>query len=377
MQNDESAPKGEMGRRNFLRAAAIAMSIPAVARATAAYAQEKLAGSGEVIVFTYGGSFTQGVRKAVFEPFTKATGIKVVDVTADFAEPQVKAMNSAGRVDWDTSFTQAQNYSDMHAAGMFVPVDYSLWDKESIEGTPETARLSDAVVLYGSAMLLAYDERVFGDKGPQGWADFWDVKNFPGPRGLYAPAAKHNLEFALMADGVAKTEIWPLTDDKIDRAFKKLDEIRPHVTKWWSAGGEAPQLLQNREYVMSNAFDGRVISAINQGAKIRMVWEGAHVNYTYWTILKGGPNNANAQKLIAFVNRAMIAAGFTQAGGYPGPNTNQLSNLPQQLVPLLSIAPENSQKVVIEDSNWLAAKRSDGKSNLEHVQERWVAWRAK
>ncbi|WP_201841778.1 ABC transporter substrate-binding protein [Microvirga zambiensis] len=366
-----------MSRRTLLRAATAAMAIPAIAWATTAFAQDKLSGKGEVVVYSPGGSLTQALRKSVFEPFTKATGITVVDVTADFAEPQVKAMNQAGRVDWDTAFVQAQNYPDMHAAGMFVPIDYSLWDDESLKGVPEANRLNDAVVMYGSAMLLAYDERVFGANGPKSWADFWDVKAYPGPRGLYAPAAKHNLEFALMADGVAKSDIWPLTDDKIDRALKKLDEIKPHVTKWWTAGGEAPQLLLNREFVMTNAFDGRVIAAINQGAKIRMVWEGAHVNYTYWTVLKGGPNNANAQKLIAFINKATIASGFTQASGFPGPNRNQLQHLPSNLVPLLSISPENASKVVIEDSAWLAAKRPDGKTNLDHIQERWLAWRAK
>ncbi|MEY9104543.1 hypothetical protein ABH999_000739 [Bradyrhizobium yuanmingense] len=31
-------------------------------------------------------------------------------------------------------------------------------------------------------------------------------------------------------------------DDKIDRALKKLDEIKPHITKWWTARGEPIQL---------------------------------------------------------------------------------------------------------------------------------------
>ncbi|WP_128931998.1 hypothetical protein [Bradyrhizobium zhanjiangense] len=81
--------------------------------------------------------------------------------------------------------------------------------------------------------------------------DFWDVKTFPGPRGLFAVVGKHALQFALLAAGVAHRDIWRLTDDKIDRAFEKLNEIRPHVTKWWTAGGEAPQLLINREYAMT------------------------------------------------------------------------------------------------------------------------------
>lgn len=331
---------------------------------------EKLAGKGEVVVYSNGGSFTQGVRKYVFDPFTKATGITVVDATADFAEPQVRAMNQAGRVDWDTAFIQAANYPAMHDAGMFVPIEYALWDKESLEGTAPSARLKDAVVEIASGMLLAYDQRAFPKGGPTNWADFWDVKTFPGPRGLYAPAAKHNLQFALMADGVPKKDVWPLSDEKIDRALSKLDQIKPRVSKWWSAGGEAPQLLVNGEFAMTNCFDGRAIAAIRQGAPIRMIWEGAHVNYTYWTVLKGGPNTQNAQKLIAFVNRAQIAAGFTLGSGYPDPNTNQLPYLPSELVPLLSISRENASKVVIEDSTWLAAKGPNDKTNLDHIQER-------
>ena len=38
---------------------------------------------------------------------------------------------------------------------------------------------------------------------------------------------------------------------------------------------------------------------------------------------------------------------------------------------------ENASKIVVEDSAWLATKRADGKTNYDHMQERWLAWRAK
>ncbi|MGY8639267.1 ABC transporter substrate-binding protein [Bradyrhizobium sp. 14AA] len=369
--------QSQFNRRNVLRAAAAAMAIPAVARVTAAFAQEKLAGRGQVVVFSSAGQFARGIRKYVFDPFTEATGIKVVDVTGDIAEPQVKAMNEAGRVDWDTAFIQGSTLPDMDAAGMFLPIDYSLWDAESLEGTPSSVRLKNAVPEIASAQLIAYDKRVFGDKGPKTWADFWNVKAFPGPRALHSlPAtAKNNLVFALQADGVAKSDIWPLTDDKIDRALKKFTEIKPHITKWWLGGSEPTQLLANREVAMTSCYDGRAIAAIRQGLPVEMVWDGAYVNYTYWTVLKGGPNSENAQKLLAFVNRAKIAADFTVGTGYPGPNANQLKYLPADLAPLLSTNPENASKVVHEDSAWLAAKRPDGKTNLEYIGARWLAWR--
>lgn len=126
---------------------------------------------------------------------------------------------------------------------------------------------------------------------------------------------------------------------------------------------------------MTSVYDGRVLSAIRQGAPFKFVWDGADVVSTVGVILKGSPNTANAQKLIAFMNRAEIAAGVTQGTGYSAPNTNQLKYLPDDLVPLLSVNPENAAKTIIEDSAWLAAKRSDGKSNADYIQERWLKWR--
>jgi len=367
---------GGQSRRSMLQSAAVLLSAPFLAKATGAWAQEKLAGRGEVVVFSYGGSFTEGVRRFVYEPFTKATGIKVVDVVADLAEPQVKAMHQAGRVDWDVAYTVVQNYPAMHEAGMFVPVDHTLWDQESLEGTPQHARLDDAVVVFQTAGVLAYDARLFPNGGPQIWVDFWDVQKFPGARGLEALLGKHTIPLALLATGLAHQDIWPLTDEKLDRAFDKLNQIKPYVSKWWSAGGEPPQLLINGEYAMTSAFDGRVTAAIRKGAPIKFVWEGAWLTYSYAAILKGGPNTANAQKLFAFLNRARIAAGFTQGTGHPGPNTHQLQYLPAEWIPLLSIDPKNASKVIPEDSAWLAAKRPDGKTNADHLQERWLAWRA-
>lgn len=366
-------------RRSLLQLGAAALSVPLVAKTTYAWAEEKLAGTGEVVAFSWGGHFTEAVRSYVYEPFTKATGIKVIDVTADFAEAQVKAMHQAGRIDWDIAYVGPQNYPEMHEAGMFVPIDYSLWDQESVEGAPAYARLNDAFVVELDAQVLAYDQRAFPDGGPQNWQDFWDVQKFPGPRGLFASSGnsgKYNIQFALLAAGVGPKEMWPLTDDKLDHAFEKLNEIKPHIAKWWSAGGEPLQLLINKEYVMTSIYDGRVVKSIRDGMPIKFTWEGAYLGPTYAAILNGGPNTANAQKLIAFLNRAQIAARWTQGTGYPGANANQLKYLPADLAPLLSINPENSSKTIMEDSAWLVAKRPDGKINADHIQERWTAWRA-
>ena len=66
------------------------------------------------------------------------------------------------------------------------------------------------------------------------------MKKFPGRRALRNhPIA--TLEAALMADGVAPDKLYPLD---VDRAFKKLEEIKPQhhgVVDLGRAIGAAPQ----------------------------------------------------------------------------------------------------------------------------------------
>ncbi|MEL6078769.1 extracellular solute-binding protein, partial [Stenotrophomonas maltophilia] len=76
-------------------------------------------------------------------------------------------------------------------------------------------------------------------KAPPGsWADFWDTKQFPGKRGL-RKGAKYTLEFALMADGVPRDQVYQVLRQPggVDRAFRKLDQIKTQI-QWWESGAQ-------------------------------------------------------------------------------------------------------------------------------------------
>lgn len=163
-QNSRKHSVSGVGRRELLQSAAALLSMPFI-QVTSASAQEKLAGSGEVVAFSYGGSWTDGLRRYVYEPFTKATDITVVNVTADAATTQLMAMSKAGRMDWDIAYLGHEVYPAMREAGLFEPIDYGLWNQESLEGVPPDARLKDAVGLFQWAQVLAYDQRAFPKGG--------------------------------------------------------------------------------------------------------------------------------------------------------------------------------------------------------------------
>ena len=112
------------------------------------------------------------------------------------------------------------------------------------DGTPATEDFLEGT-LYECAVanivwstIFAYDKSKMKD-GPTKMADFFDLKKFPGKRGL-RKGAKVNLEFALMADGVAAKDVYEVlaTPEGVDRAFKKLDTIKERcclVGSWRTA----------------------------------------------------------------------------------------------------------------------------------------------
>jgi putative spermidine/putrescine transport system substrate-binding protein len=91
---------------------------------------------------------------------------------------------------------------------------------------------------------------------PTSPADFFDLKRFPGGRGL-RHGAKYNLELALLADGVPARDIYRTlsTDDGVARALARLDTIKRRIA-WWNTAGEPMQLLDSGRAAMSTALNG-------------------------------------------------------------------------------------------------------------------------
>ena len=139
--------------------------------------------------------------------------------------------------------------------------------------------------------VYAYRSDVFSDDPPKTWADFWNVEKYPGKRGLWKSEPNATLEFALQADGVPADQVYEVlrSPGGVDRAFAKLDEIKDHVI-WWNSGAEAPQLLADKEVVMTTGWNGRFYNAIvDDGQPFVLVWDGQGMDYDFWVIPAGHP----------------------------------------------------------------------------------------
>lgn len=124
------------------------------------------------------------------------------------------------------------------------------------------------------------------------------MKNFPGTRALRNDPTTV-LEAALLADGVARDKLYPLD---VDRAFRKLEEIKPHVTVWWTSGGQSAQLLHDGEVDMTMIWNGRASAVMKDDPDVAFTFNDGILQNTQLCILKNAPNLSDA---VRFVNAAV------------------------------------------------------------------------
>ena len=186
--------------------------------------------------------------------------------------------------------------------GLFEPLEWSaLGGREAFVPTA-------VHVCGGGALLWSFWWGGAGDgirgAGPRSWSDFWDLRRFPGRRGMRR-TPKYSLEIALMADGVPTAQVYPTlrTPAGIERAFRKLEAIKPNVI-WWSSISQVPDLLGSGEVAMSVTSPGRLIVANrSERRNFKVSWDGNIYAVDYWVILANSPRKSEAAQLLRFMTR--------------------------------------------------------------------------
>ena len=270
--------------------------------------------AAELVLSSWGGDYEKAVVKAMVQPFEKETGIKII-VTSypDFAK--MKAMVDTGNIEWDVIDVEDGMFRRGLKEKLFEPLDFSVIDKTNL--------LPDAVNLY--AVGIEFWAGVIGyrtDKYPSGnepksWADFWDVKKFPGARALFnGPYGM--LEIALIADGVPKEKLYPLD---VERAFRSLNKIKPNINVWWTKGAQPAQLITDGEVDMTYAYSGRIANIMREGVPAGITYNQGSLNIEWLVITKGTKKLKEAMKFVAYCTQPKPQAMFNSMMQYGPINT--------------------------------------------------------
>lgn len=347
-----------------------AKSVAGVLAVFAVAASMQVLASDKVLNVVWSGGTAGEAERKVFVPeFEKKTGAKVEMKASELALlAQLESMVKVGDTHWDVAELAGGKLEIAAEKGLLEPLDYSLIDPEN--KLPDMARSKYGVVWGTYSTVLVQNT----SKNPKGavmksWKDFWDVKAFPGPRSLRA-WPQENLEYALLADGVPKADIYKVlaTKEGVERALKKLGELKPYIPVWWENGAQSVQLLADREVFYSTTFNGRVSKLVSDGIPAQIVWNGGALHLAYMGIPKGSKNLALAHEYIKLrVMRPDLGRDYLKYMPYPSFAPGLLDGLPKETIDSLPASPENSELQFVSNTQFW-------KDNIDRIQERWNEW---
>ena len=239
-RNGATAHAPRLTRRSLLGGAAL------LATALAGCGEERPArwGGRFLTVVTTGGALRQSLFGAIFDLFRRATGCRVQDISLPVGDilRELRRQALVGQRQWDAVVLDAPHaaLAARETPGLFA---------------------TEGAIFAVDTLALAYRTGPLGERAPTTWDEVWSG-DVPGVR-LWPEDPVGLLEIALLADGIAPGDLYPLD---LDRAFASLDRLRVQAPIWWRLSARAGSALTFGEADLALAYGGELRAAVAAGA---------------------------------------------------------------------------------------------------------------
>ncbi len=322
--------------------------------------------SHPLTVQSWGGAFQDAQREVYFQPFQALTGVQLEEVSTNGTLADLKQALAEGQT-IDVVDMEIIDILQGCDEGVLEVIDWKRVVNTNDFMPAAVERCGVGTIIW--SYVIAYSPSGPLPRAPVAWSDFWDFNGMPGKRGL-RDIAVWNLEIALLADGVNSRDVYKLleTPQGVDRAFAKLDQIKPHVV-WWSAGAEPPQLIDRGEVTFTTAYNGRVTNAQKEGIDIEIVWNNVIYTVELWGIVKGTPNIDEAYRFISYASQPAPQARFPEYIPYGATNLKAISLIKEELKPVLPTTPANLRNAMLSNAEFWYR-------NGPALEERFKRWRS-
>ena len=269
----------------------------------------------DLTVTSFGGAYGAAQKEHMIDPFVAETGTNILFEDYGVGIAEMKAQVEAGNIQWDVVDIEVIDLERACAEGYLEVIDQSTLP-DGDDGTPAADDfIEDALAnecgVGNIVWSVVFAVNTENGPGPQTIAEFFDTEAFPGKRGL-RKRPQVNMEWALIADGVAREDVYDLlsTDEGQARAFAKLDTIKEDIV-WYDSWSQAPVLLNDGGAQMVQSANGRIFAAIqDDGAPFSIVWDSHVYDLDVWAIMKGTPNKDKAMEFIQFATRTVPLSGM-------------------------------------------------------------------
>lgn len=319
---NEAYLNGTVTRRDFIKYLGITGAAAGLLGGPFSYFAKEAWAAKSIRFDGWGGVVSESFRKHAFDPFTKETGVKVID--GEFGDmdtylTRVKA-----------SFPPGGEFNLAHLSGVF---DYARYIGLGYGVELDESKIPNLQNVM-TAMMTPYKNITKGklsaipyDLGQTGIA--YNTKHIPKEKAEKAGASllwDKDLNKKLGSWGDWRTNIWyaalhtgqnPNEIKDLDAVWDALRKQRDMVKKYWGSGAELMSLLANEEIYATVAWSGRVAALQDQGHPIGFL---APKNCYSWQecifVLKGTDLDV-AHKLLNFMLSPECSIAVAEGQKYP------------------------------------------------------------
>lgn len=289
------------------------------------------------------GTVLDAMIAAFFDAFAQDTGATVnheqfgrdgIDNLIDQVE--------AGEVLWDVMLIPTGDVLGLSQGNYLSAIDYNVVDSTAFY--PELSMQHGVgAALYSTTMVHS----VSVTEPPGSWADFWNLDLFNGTRALRRSPVG-TLEFALLADGVAMEDLYPLD---IDRAFTMMERIR-NATLFYQDSVQPVELVRTGQVGLASSWTVRT-NLPEVASLVEPVWNQGMISADSWVTPRGSQHGDVAMSFINYATRAVPTANFSRLQPFGPANKDAFSLLREDIAESLPNYEENLAVQFFEDwSYW-------------------------
>lgn len=313
----------------------------------------------------WGGAINEATQQFYLSPYKEAAGPDARFVDAPGTQlARVKSQAQAQNIEWDALDSVAGDAAFTLAGDdLLAPLPAEL--KQTLETELGAERVTDFGFSHANVGNVIVCDMDKVKACPKTMAEFFDVERFPEDRMFGGIGAMMAVAAAQSAAGVPPEEIKSQPPD-LDQAFAKLDEVKPKVRVFWTSGDQQLQIMRSGEAAMGIMWSGRAYELIDEGMDLEVNWDGGVYEPSYWAVVKGAPNEAQAFDLLEWIaTNPEAQSKWAESLNYSVPNPDALDMLPPEFASKLADEPDNFAKLVTPNFEWYAQNTQELNSRYE------------
>jgi putative spermidine/putrescine transport system substrate-binding protein len=312
-------------------------------------------------VSAWGGEVQDVLRAVIWQPFSALTGCAIKELPADLT--RLRATVEAGEPYTDLILVSGVWAETELGRRLTEPFAAELSRARQFTPYPATER---QVPAYTYALVSCFSRDLeTRNSQPRDWSQWWDTETLPGSRSLPA-SPLGTLEFALLADGVDRSSLYPLD---IDRALDSLSAVKDAVAdRWWTDGFEPIGWIAAGAVTLSSAWHYRAIAGQRDGRAVGFSWDSGILYADVWTVPRGSANNVIAADLVEFATSPEVQAKLGAALPLGPVVFDAFESIADRDAIWLPTHPPNLKRLILYDPSWWG-------DHLADATERFECWR--